>query len=231
MKLLLAALFFFSSQVTVQAATNTDADAIFAWAETIYPDLFAPAGQTSQSGAGYYYRFYPGSKSYLGFRADDQKIYYLLPTGPVSTAGDISTFLPQAALPPDSAEKLNAYLRAGIYRNWTADPSVHPSSTSAHPRSRIYFNPSVVDTLTKKVSHQAGASVVKEFYSLDNNKVTGWAVGIKIQSDSSNGNGWYWYETFSAEPGAVATQGRGISVCSNCHSKGQDYIRASLPGQ
>lgn len=212
---------------SILAATKADADSVFAWTELNYPEFLAPAGQTSQSALGYYYRYYPEKDSYLGFREDDQKIYFLPSKGKITLVGDIQPFIDKSALPPTHADALHVYLRAGVYRNWTAEAAPHPG-ISAHGNNRIFFNPVLVDTLAKKTTHNQGAASIKELYSGD--KLAGWAVSVKTQANSDNGNGWYWYEIYATTPGAKPLfQGKGNPTCTGCHSSGQDFIRASLP--
>lgn len=65
------------------AAATYQADCLFDWAETEYPDLFAPpSGSTTQ--APYYYRHYAGTGAYLGKSSQDDRVYYL---GPLSAGG------------------------------------------------------------------------------------------------------------------------------------------------
>ncbi len=70
------------------------AERIFNFAAARYPTLFNPPVNAANYDFGYYYRYYPGSNSYLGLQ--DHNIYYALPTTGIQAAGSISTFLPQA---------------------------------------------------------------------------------------------------------------------------------------
>ncbi|CAK0781526.1 hypothetical protein CCP4SC76_7870008 [Gammaproteobacteria bacterium] len=70
-------------------------DRVFRWAEAVYAHLFAPTGGDSQTGEGYYYRYYSTTQSYLGSRAGE--VYYLLPGSTVGDAGPLSYWLGQAA--------------------------------------------------------------------------------------------------------------------------------------
>jgi hypothetical protein len=53
------------------------ADCLFNWAERNHPALFAPSGAASATSAPYYYRFYAGTRAYLGVSTVDGNVYYL----------------------------------------------------------------------------------------------------------------------------------------------------------
>ena len=68
--------------VTVVPATFTSqSDCLFNWAESNYPNFFAPAGAISNTLAPYYYRYYPLTNAYLATSSADNHVYYL---GPLS---------------------------------------------------------------------------------------------------------------------------------------------------
>lgn len=80
-------------------ATPTDSDnipRIFNWAEATFGQYFAPRGQSCQDAAGYRYRYYPDSKSYLA--AKDGRVYVLIPAlgDKILDVGTIADFLGQA---------------------------------------------------------------------------------------------------------------------------------------
>jgi hypothetical protein len=72
-----------STLVTVTAATFISrSDCLFNWAETTYPNFFAPAGAISVNTLPpYYYRYYLQTNAYLGTSFTDGHVYYL---GPLS---------------------------------------------------------------------------------------------------------------------------------------------------
>ncbi len=70
-------------------------DMAFTWIESRYSTLFAPPLQTSQSGNGYYYRYYPSSGTYLGEK--DGVVQAWLPSIGFVTLGSLSD-LSQKAL-------------------------------------------------------------------------------------------------------------------------------------
>jgi hypothetical protein len=83
-------------RVSVSATQTVDArDCVMNWAEKTFPTLFAPAS-VSQTASPYYFRFYSGTSSYLGFSLANDHLYYVaagnvLDGGPkgqwVATAG------------------------------------------------------------------------------------------------------------------------------------------------
>ncbi len=69
---------------------NQKADAVFDWAQRNYPAYFPIAAGASQNGAGYYFRFYPDSGSYLATK-DGRLWYYHLASG-LLDLGTLQTF-------------------------------------------------------------------------------------------------------------------------------------------
>lgn len=74
-KVVLLFLIFFSQLVL--ADIQSDSDKLFNWAETKYPDLFSPLGQDSKTSGVWYYRYYPGTKNYVGVNTTDGDVYVL----------------------------------------------------------------------------------------------------------------------------------------------------------
>lgn len=89
-----------STTVTVgegcTVSADSSSDRIFDWAEARYRHLFEAPGAASQTLAGYYYRYYPVTQTYLGTKDGD--IWYLDGyTGMMFNVGRIEAFLPAAA--------------------------------------------------------------------------------------------------------------------------------------
>lgn len=63
--------------VSAGAVSIAGADCLFNWAERNHPALFAPSGAASATSAPYYYRFYAGTRAYLGVSTVDGNVYYL----------------------------------------------------------------------------------------------------------------------------------------------------------
>lgn len=132
---------------------------------------------------------------------------------------------------PLEATALHTYLRGGAYRQWAGESQVHASTGPHGGRVRTYLSPGLLASLNGGGAHPKDAVAIKELYS-SGDTVTGWAVGAKLQADSGNGAGWYWYEVFSVQPGArPAFAGRGLALCSNCHASGRDFVLTPFPLQ
>lgn len=86
------------TEVTVAAScpqTAAASDRLFDWAEANFRHLFEPPGQHSQSGGGYYYRYYPVTNTYLGTK--DGQVWFLdAYSGAFGKVGNIGDYLPQA---------------------------------------------------------------------------------------------------------------------------------------
>ena len=66
-----------SATVLPSVANSTDSDRLFNYLEAKYPQYVAPAAAASQTGLGYYFRYYPATDSYVGTK--DGSVYYLVP--------------------------------------------------------------------------------------------------------------------------------------------------------
>ena len=71
---------------------------------------------------------------------------------------------------------------------------------------------------------------MKEMYSEDGSELLGWAVMVKTQEDSAQGQGWFWYETTNTEDSSdIVGVGNGLPLCSGCHSTGKDFVLTEYP--
>ena len=70
-----------------------NADCLFNWAERNYQQLFAPAGASSLTVQGYYYRRYNGSNAYVGISTLDNHVYYIGPSGALQDVGTLQSWL------------------------------------------------------------------------------------------------------------------------------------------
>lgn len=75
------------------------ADCLFRWAESQYPQTLAPAGAVSATFQGYYYRYYPGTRVYVGVSSADQRVVYRDPNGGMNDLGSLTTWLGTAGCP------------------------------------------------------------------------------------------------------------------------------------
>jgi hypothetical protein len=73
--------------------TSAKSDCLFDWGEDNYASAISPPRQASQSASPYYFRFYPGTNSYLGTSSADQHLYYYLPaSGQMTDLGLAATW-------------------------------------------------------------------------------------------------------------------------------------------
>jgi hypothetical protein len=131
---------------------------------------------------------------------------------------------------PVEAAALQQWLIDGNYLDFASESAIH-ASTGPHGRVRIYVNPTL-ENATDSTNWPIGSAAIKELYN-GSDELTGWAVEVKINDDSSPegfGDGWYWYEVFSTEPDATpVADGTGAVGCTGCHSAGNDFVRVGLP--
>jgi hypothetical protein len=140
----------------------------------------------------------------------------------------------EGAAPPVTSAELNAWLQKKTYQCWARESQVHASTGPHGGNVRVYLNKTLVSSLGGggggAAENAEGSVAVKEFFGSGKETVTGWAVGVKTQAASANGQGWYWYEVFNAAPNApAASAGQGTSLCSNCHRGGKDYVLIPFP--
>ncbi len=74
-----------SSLAVLPTIEVSDSDRLFNYLEELYPEYISPANAVSATVGGYYYRYYPGTNSYVATR--DSTVYYL---GPASDNGLLS---------------------------------------------------------------------------------------------------------------------------------------------
>lgn len=75
------------------AATTADSDRLFNWAETAYAQYLSPSLAASGTFEGYYYRYYAGTKSYVGTR--DGVVYFMAPGGGIQNLGSLKDYATQ----------------------------------------------------------------------------------------------------------------------------------------
>jgi hypothetical protein len=76
------------------ASAQVNTNRVFNWAEVTYEQFFAPVGGVSGELAGYLYRYYPDTRSYLGSK--DGALFILLPGSIITPVGNEGDYLPQA---------------------------------------------------------------------------------------------------------------------------------------
>ncbi len=132
-------------------------------------------------------------------------------------------------VPTDSAV-LFPFLQRGDYKGFPAESAAHPSE-GPHGAVRTYINPALEASLAaQNAEHPVGAAAIKELYS-SGGELRGWAVSVKVEPDSADGDGWYWYEVFSTTDGSnPVADGDGVPLCAGCHGDtGNDYVSIPFP--
>ena len=74
------------------AASTAVSNRTFNWVEEAYPEFLSPSPAVSSSSSGYYYRYYPGTNSYIGSR--DGMLFYLGSNGLLYQLGTLDYFAP-----------------------------------------------------------------------------------------------------------------------------------------
>lgn len=74
------------------ASSNALSNRTFNWAEEAYPEFIAPGPSVSGTFEGYYYRYYPGTNTYLGSR--NGTVYFMGPTGLIYDVGTLDYYSP-----------------------------------------------------------------------------------------------------------------------------------------
>jgi hypothetical protein len=141
---------------------------------------------------------------------------------------------PEDQMPPTNPTELLAWLETGRYLAWASESGAHPSGGPHFGQVRTYVNDALFQSLAAgSSSHPAGAAAVKELYG-SGGPVRGWSVSHKVQPDSADGDGWYWYERFR---GTVYGEGIGNPICTGCHGsdfgsfRSKDFVLAPFPLQ
>ena len=71
-------------------------ECLFDWAEATYGLLFYPPKAVSQVRPPYTYRYYGGTRAYVGVSSDDHHVYYQNADGVLQDVGDASAWLTRA---------------------------------------------------------------------------------------------------------------------------------------
>lgn len=159
----------------------------------------------------------------------------LLPIGPTQAEEPATAIGTHEVVPADAA-RLFDYLKSGSYKNFRArESTTHPSAgphTQVGLPVRVFMNEKLDQSLQSgDAQHPEGAAVVKEMFT-ESGDLRGWAVAIKTDADSDDGNGWYWYEVKSTTDNRrPVAAGKGVALCSGCHVAGQDFVLSQYPLQ
>ncbi len=138
---------------------------------------------------------------------------------------------------PVDKEALFSFLSDKKYEAFKAKEKGRHPSAGPHTKLglpvRVYMNEAIVNSLEANNSeHPMGSAIVKEMFDANNN-LSGWAVMVKTQEISDEGNGWFWYEVTSAEnSNALQAIGNGVIGCTSCHMIGsKDMVKTVYPFQ
>lgn len=129
---------------------------------------------------------------------------------------------------PTTPVALQAWLGKRLYACWAHESAKHASTGPHGGDIRTYLNAKLFASMQGSGEHPEGAASVKELYG-SGDEVTGWAVMVKTQAASANGQGFYWYETFGTQAGANAIEGQGKPLCVDCHAAGKDHVLIPFP--
>ncbi len=137
------------------------------------------------------------------------------PAGPGGEIGGI----------PLSSDKLFEFLQRGEYESWEHEADIQ-EPRGPHDDGITFVNPSMQEALHGRLGVMpVGAAAVREMYK--DAAQYGWAVSIKTQADSADGDNWYWYEVLSTTDGSrLAAAGMGVPLCTSCHRLGRDFVLA-----
>ena len=140
-----------------------------------------------------------------------------------------------SVVPTDTAA-LFQFLKDGGYKDFPVQESQSHPSRGPHSKLgwpvRVFIDATTDASLKAgNASHPAGASLVKEMYT-EAGVLQGWAVMVKTQADSANGQGWFWYETTNVNDASdIVAAGNGVAMCFGCHSLGKDFVLTGYPLQ
>jgi hypothetical protein len=135
---------------------------------------------------------------------------------------------------PVDKDELFAYLVSEKYKSFkTRESESHPSlgpHTKLGLPVKVFMNDLIANSLKAgNKEHPMGSSIVKEMFD-KNNILAGWAVMMKTQAATDNGDGWFWYEvTSTKDKNAIAAMGNGVQGCIGCHTIGTDQVRTAYP--
>lgn len=133
--------------------------------------------------------------------------------------------------PPQGAKAIEAWLAKGAYKDWQCESKKHEArAPSPHGWNRICSNDLISANTSGTKAWPSGAAAVKELYaSEDADDPVGYAVYLKTDKDSADGDNWYWYERVPLDhpaphddDGVVADglgdDGPAKNICVACHA-------------
>jgi len=79
--------------VSYGAASTAESNRAFNWAESAYAQYLSPGPAASGTTSGYYYRYYPGTNSYVGTK--DGSAFFMGPDGAIQNMGTLESYRSQ----------------------------------------------------------------------------------------------------------------------------------------
>lgn len=136
---------------------------------------------------------------------------------------------------PNTADDVEALIAAGDYLDWVCEAVPRPMrGPSPHGAVRVCSNRVLSTYVQEPDDWLRGSAAVKELYaSADDTVPTGYSYYVKVDDESADGAGWYWYER---GPAGVTADGRGgasdgSAGCVACHSvAGSDQAHVTSEG-
>jgi len=124
-------------------------------------------------------------------------------------------------------EGILEFLKTNVYQSWRADSNFRESGT--HGKVKIFFNKTLEKSLEGDESeHEVGSIAVKEIYS--DSTLEGYAVMAKIIKGDSKDT-WFFYEAIGGAPDFADVKAYSVggpAVCTQCHTKGKDFIQSEM---
>ena len=133
--------------------------------------------------------------------------------GDAADAGPVSVSDAGIDIPLGSQAEIEAWLKAGAYKDWACEASPHASRPgSGHSANRICSNGKLSED-TGSGAYAVGAAGVKELFDSGGN-INGYAIYAKVKP-AEGGDTWFWYERIGS---SIIANGVGVSLCMGCHA-------------
>ncbi len=136
---------------------------------------------------------------------------------------------------PITAAEVETWIASGDYLDWVCEAAPRPMrGPSPHGAVRVCSNRVLSTYVQEPDDWLRGSAAVKELYaSATDTEPVGYSYYVKVDDQSANGAGWYWYERGAA---GVTADGRGSASdgsasCVACHSvAGSDEAHTTSAG-
>lgn len=144
-------------------------------------------------------------------------------TGSGTSAGEL----------PQGAADVEAWIEKGTYKSWHCEAAKHEARPPSPHAYNLICSNNIISTNAEGAAYPKGAAAVKELWGKEGKGIVGYAYYLKIQAESADGNGWYYYEKNpEIKPDTLVADGVGVDGCVGCHSAagsdaahgGHDYV-------